>query len=68
MSGFTQSTGYLIAGIGPFAVGVMHDASGGWTVPLIVLLVLVIPQVVVGLAVARPAYVEDELRQTRTGT
>ena len=68
LSGFTQSTGYLIAGIGPFAVGVMHDASGGWTVPLIVLLVLVIPQVVVGLAVARPAYVEDELRQTRTGT
>ncbi len=68
LSGFTQSTGYLIAGIGPFAVGVLHDGSGGWTVPLIVLLVLVIPQVFVGLAVSRPAYVEDELRPTRTST
>ena len=68
LSGFTQSTGYLIAGIGPFAVGVLHDGSGGWTVPLVVLLVLVIPQVFVGLAVSRPAYVEDELRPTRTST
>ena len=66
LSGFTQSTGYLIAGIGPFAVGVLHDGSGGWTVPLVVLLVLVVPQLFVGLAVARPAYVEDELRPTRT--
>jgi CP family cyanate transporter-like MFS transporter len=68
LSGFTQSTGYLIAGIGPFAVGVLHDGSGGWTVPLIVLLVLVIPQLVVGLAVSRPAYVEDELRPVPAGT
>jgi CP family cyanate transporter-like MFS transporter len=66
LSGFTQSTGYLIAGIGPFAVGVLHDGSGGWTVPLVVLLILVVPQLFVGLAVARPAYVEDELRTTRT--
>ena len=66
LSGFTQSTGYLIAGIGPFAVGLLHDGSGGWTVPLIVLLVLLVPQLFVGLAVARPAYIEDELRPTRT--
>ena len=66
LSGFTQSTGYLIAGIGPFAVGLLHDGSGGWTVPLIVLLVLLVPQLFVGLAVARPAYIEDELRPTRS--
>ncbi|MET0840439.1 MAG: MFS transporter [Marmoricola sp.] len=66
LSGFTQSTGYLIAGIGPFAVGLLHDESGGWTVPLIVLLALVVPQVFVGLAVSRPAYIEDELRPVRT--
>ena len=66
LSGFTQSTGYLIAGIGPFAVGLLHDESGGWTVPLVVLLVLLVPQLFVGLAVARPAYIEDELRPSRT--
>ena len=62
LSGFTQSTGYLIAGIGPFAVGRAARRAGGWTVPLIVLLVLLVPQLFVGLAVARPAYIEDELR------
>jgi CP family cyanate transporter-like MFS transporter len=61
LSGFAQSTGYLIAGVGPFGVGVLHDLSGGWTVPLLALLVLTVPQLLLGLAVSRPAYVEDEL-------
>jgi CP family cyanate transporter-like MFS transporter len=61
LSGFTQSVGYLIAAVGPFGVGVIHDASGGWTLPLWVLLALCVPQYVVGLAASRPAYVEDEL-------
>lgn len=64
LSGFTQATGYLIAGVGPFAVGVLHDASGGWSVPLVVLTLLTLPQLLAGLAVSRPAYVEDELGRT----
>jgi CP family cyanate transporter-like MFS transporter len=62
LSAFTQSAGYLIAVLGPFAVGALHDASDGWTVPLLVLLALCIPQYVVGLLASRPGYVEDELR------
>jgi CP family cyanate transporter-like MFS transporter len=61
LSGFSQAMGYLIAATGPFGVGVLHDLSGGWTVPLLVLLALTVPQLVLGLAVSRPAYVEDEL-------
>ena len=61
LSGFTQSTGYLIAAIGPFGIGVLHDQSGGWTVPLLILLALCVPQLWLGLAVSRPAYIEDEL-------
>jgi CP family cyanate transporter-like MFS transporter len=61
LSGFAQSTGYLIAGVGPFGIGLLHDVSGGWTVPLIALTVMTVPQLLVGLAVSRPAYVEDEL-------
>ena len=61
LSGFTQSAGYLISVIGPFGVGVLHDASGGWTVPLLVMTVFLVPQLLVGLAVGRPAYLEDEL-------
>jgi CP family cyanate transporter-like MFS transporter len=61
LSGFTQSVGYLLATVGPFGVGVIYDLTGGWTVPLAVLLALVVPQLVAGLVVARPSYIEDHL-------
>ena len=65
LSGFTQSVGYLIAVIGPFGVGALHDATHGWTVPLLVLLGLLVPQYLVSLMTARPAYLEDELDELR---
>ena len=65
LSGFTQSVGYLAAAIGPFTVGVVHDASGGWTLPLLLLLALSLPLLPVGLAVSRSTYVEDELIRSR---
>ena len=34
LSGFTQGAGYLVAAAGPFVVGVIHAATGGWTVPI----------------------------------
>ena len=49
LSSFTQSTGYLLAAIGPFGVGVLHDASGGWTVPLLALTALVVPMLALGV-------------------
>ena len=33
LSAFTQSAGYLLAAAGPFAIGMLHDATGGWTGP-----------------------------------
>ena len=35
LSGFTQSLGYLLAALGPFLVGIIYDATGGWTVPAV---------------------------------
>ena len=66
LSGLTQSLGYLIAVVGPFAVGAIYDASGGWTWPLALLTALTIPQIAVGMYVGRPAYIEDQL-PTPTG-
>jgi MFS transporter, CP family, cyanate transporter len=63
LSGWTQSTGYLVAAIGPFGIGVLHDATGGWTVPLLVLTVLSVPLFAVGLYVGKPAHIEDQLRR-----
>lgn len=65
LSGFTQSVGYLIAIVGPFGVGLIHDATGGWTVPLLVLLALCVPQYAAGLAASRPRRLEDELPGAR---
>ena len=48
LSGMAQSLGYLLAAIGPFGVGLLHDLSGAWTIPLLVLLCLMIAQAVFG--------------------
>ena len=61
LSGFAQATGYLVAALGPFGMAVLHDATGGWTVPLLCLVALVVPLAAAGAAVSRPSYVEDEL-------
>jgi CP family cyanate transporter-like MFS transporter len=61
LSGFSQSVGYLLAAVGPFGVGLLYGDTGGWTVPLSGLLVLVVPQFVAGLVAARPSYIEDQL-------
>jgi MFS transporter, CP family, cyanate transporter len=41
LSGFAQSSGYLIAAAGPLSVGFLHAATGGWTAPVLVLLAIV---------------------------
>ena len=67
LSGFTQSVGYLIAAVGPLGVGVLYGLTGGWTIPLTALIVLVVPQLVTGLLIARPAYIEDQLQRVPAG-
>ncbi|HEU4812375.1 MAG TPA: MFS transporter [Nocardioides sp.] len=61
LSGLTQSLGYLLAAAGPFGVGALYDASGGWTWPLTLLIALTVPQIALGMYVARPAHIEDQL-------
>ena len=31
LSGFVQSVGYLIVAVGPLAVGLLHESTGGWS-------------------------------------
>jgi CP family cyanate transporter-like MFS transporter len=53
LSGMGQSLGYLLAAIGPLLFGVLHDATGGWGVPLIILAGLIGVQAVVALGAGR---------------
>nr|WP_318646784.1 MFS transporter [Nocardioides donggukensis] len=61
LSGFTQSVGYLLAALGPFAVGTIYEHTGGWTWPLLLLTALSVPQLALGRYAARPAFLEDQL-------
>ncbi|WP_432477298.1 MFS transporter [Nocardioides sp. GXQ0305] len=62
LSGFVQPVGYLLAGLGPVAVGVLHDATGGWDLVLLLLAGTAVPFVWAGLHVARPVLVDDDLQ------
>ncbi len=43
-------------------VGLLHDLTDGWTVPLLLLIALSVPLLLSGLAVSRTVYLEDQLR------
>ena len=67
LSGFAQSVGYLIASVGPFLFGLVHDLTGGWTVSLWLLVALVVVHLGFGLAAARTRFIEDELASGGSG-
>ncbi|WP_245783286.1 CynX/NimT family MFS transporter [Amycolatopsis sacchari] len=57
LSGMAQGFGYLLAALVPFLFGLLHDLTGAWTVPFLMLLVLVVVQMVFGFLAGRPRYV-----------
>jgi CP family cyanate transporter-like MFS transporter len=63
LSTHVQSVGYLLAAAGPLTIGALHDATGSWTLPLIVLIVLLVPQAVTGVGAGR-----DRIVGARTAT
>ncbi|GAA0334424.1 MFS transporter [Actinoallomurus spadix] len=53
LSGMAQGVGYVIAALGPLAIGALHDATHGWTVPSVVLLAVSVILVLPGLGAGR---------------
>jgi len=53
LSAFAQSVGYLLAIPGPILVGVLHDHTNGWRLPLALMVLLMIPQIAAGMAAGR---------------
>lgn len=41
LSGMSQSAGYLFAALGPIVTGLIFDIRSGWTMPLIIFIVLI---------------------------
>lgn len=61
LSLLTQGLGYLLAGLGPFGVGALHDATGSWTAPLVALIVSAGAITAAGIVISRPRMLEDTL-------
>ena len=59
LSGFVQSIGYAIVAVFPVGIGVLHEATGSWTGPLIVLAGVMVAAIPAGVIVARRATIED---------
>ncbi|KAB2382804.1 CynX/NimT family MFS transporter [Actinomadura montaniterrae] len=53
LSGMAQGVGYVIAALGPLVIGALHDATGGWTVPMIAVLGVCAALAVPGLPAGR---------------
>ncbi len=59
LSSFVQSVGYLLGALGPLLVGIVHEITGGWTVPLVILLALALSVAAAGPILARGGKLED---------
>jgi CP family cyanate transporter-like MFS transporter len=67
LSALSQGAGYLLAATGPIEVGVLHSATGSWTLPLAVLFIFTAAMLVFGLLAARPRVLPAGQPQLVTG-
>lgn len=59
VSGMAQSVGYILAAIGPIAVGALHDSTGSWTIALSVIGIPIAAQAVATAIAARDVKMDD---------
>ncbi|KOT90187.1 MFS transporter [Streptomyces sp. NRRL F-5755] len=53
LSGMAQTWGYLLAAAGPLLLGAVHQATHGWTVPIVLLLAVCAGLVLLGMGAGR---------------
>ncbi|SER54685.1 MFS transporter, CP family, cyanate transporter [Streptomyces qinglanensis] len=59
LSGMAQTWGYLLAAAGPLLLGAVHQATDGWTVPIVLLLCVCAGLVLLGLGAGRDRRIGD---------
>lgn len=60
LSAFGQSAGYLIAGVGPILVGTLYEATGGWSLPYLLIFGVLAVQLATGWYAGRNRFLEDQ--------
>lgn len=58
LSSLVQGVGYLLAAMGPVTIGVLHERTGGWVVPITALAALLVPKLIAGWLAASPGTVD----------
>jgi CP family cyanate transporter-like MFS transporter len=53
LSAMAQTVGYGVAAVGPLLIGVLREATGGWSAPLVLLLAVLVPLFAAGMAAGR---------------
>lgn len=61
LSGFAQSMGYLLAAAGPLIVGIVHEQTAGWTIPLLLQLAEIVPFTFLGAWLCQEWNIETEI-------
>lgn len=60
LSGMAQSIGYLLAALGPIALGIIFDTLYSWVLPLILLIIITIIMTISGMGAGRNQYVLEK--------
>lgn len=67
LSGFMQGVGYLLASTGPLLTGFLHSLTGGWSAPVVFLLLTLVPLVLGAVVICRPVHLEEALPTMQPG-
>lgn len=62
LAGMAQSIGYLVAAAGPLLLGILHDTTDSWTLPLTVLAVLGIATAAAGHGAGQDRHIHQPSR------
>ncbi|MBH0005574.1 CynX/NimT family MFS transporter [Psychrobacter sp. SWN149] len=60
LSGMAQAVGYVIAFFGPLGTGWLHETTSSWSIPLLILLILMMLNVVIAWLISRPVMVDGK--------
>ena len=65
LSGFVQSIGYAIAAVFPLLIGMLHETTAGWQVPIFVVAAVLVLSIPAGIVAGRRRTIEDEWERRR---
>ena len=60
LTAMSLCVGYMVAAVGPWLLGAVHDAAGGWTAALIVFAAISVLELAPGLPASRARTLEEK--------